>query len=961
MKKLTSLLLVLMMLVGVVCMSIGAQAEAIDGVEQGNTDCACGGSYGAWTFPLGGTCVGGRYYRECDGCDKVQTAKDITSKTLSYTLPAIGANAGDIVMLSVYDVYFTSSKVVLAKDITWSSDEIAIVDNQISTTVAGTYKLTATSGSETKSVYLVVKNPTDTEYVLFFDDFERDASLEDENGQIAVPSKGNAGENDYEIIQMPSGTSAYFKDGYLVLNCMGNNANQMRVILPKWIGDFGDYKIDTVFTIKQTVDNNSRWFATMARVANDSDYFPIWQAAVRQGAKSHSSGVEISYTGNGVNWDVPCKNKYTEDIDPTKYYTQTFDIVGTVAYHSINGTAIQNTIGKSKQPTEGIGLVGFHLRASEVSVDSIKIAVPIDDSIHDFSEWETVTGATCTAAGVEKRTCSICNTTEERAISATGHSYGDWVVVVAPGCTTKGKDQQTCTTCGAVNERSTNAAHTLVSYSAKAPTCTEGGYRSYEACEKCDYTTFSGNVAALGHYFDREIKCVAHRGYSSTAPENTLVAYRLARQLGFLYAECDVSFTKDSVAVLLHDTTIDRTSNGSGAIADLTYEELLQYDFGSWKGSAYAGEKIPTFEEFIALCKEIGLHPYIEIKNDGETYTQEQVQALVAIVEKYDMQDDCTWISFSLDYLAYVKNVDGTARLGYVSSKTITQSMINSVLALKTDENEVFLDISYNMLNENNVMLAALNGIPLETWTVDSTNEIKNRPKYISGYTSNKLVATDTLVKTALTAPTCDEQGYTTYTCLCGESVVRDYVPAHDEETVSISYPNGFDKDGIRVVRCLGCDAGESEIKVAPLFTCLGYSVPENGRGGVAVGFALDCVAIEEYEKITGKTVRYGAFVVSKDNIGEGEIFAEGGKIIDGAICAEVTEYGFSTFSIEVIGFTSAQRSLPFAMGAYVVEVGADATEYSYIQREAPSENDIYHFVSYDYIVNFKENEGGVQ
>ena len=986
MKKLLVYILAIAMLASVVAMTVGAvgtTAGEIPQAEQGNVACECGGTYGAWTYPAGAACVGSRYYRECDGCDNVQTAKDITAKTISYYLPAIGANEGDVVMLSLYSVYFSSSEIKAAQDITWSSEAIAIVDGCIYPTTKGTYELTATVGSTSKKVYLVVKKETESEYVLFYDDFERDASVEDSEGKYYLPTKGNAtGYNDYEIIQQPSGTNAYTKDGFLVLDCMGNNANQMRVILPKWIGDFGDYKIDTVFTIKQTVDDNSRWFATMARVANDSDYFPIWQAAVRQGAKSHKSGVEISYTENGTNWQVPCMSKYTEDIDPTKYYTQTFNIVGTAAYHSINGTAIQNTIGKHKQPTEGIGLVGFHLRASEVSVDSIKIVVPIDDSIHDFSTWETVTGATCTAAGVEKRTCSICNTTEERAVAATGHSYGDWVVVVAPGCTTKGKDQQTCTTCGAVNERSTNAAHTLVSYSAKAPTCTEGGYRSYEACEKCDYTTFSGNVAALGHYFDREIKCIAHRGYSSTAPENTLVAYRLARQLGFLYAECDVSFTKDSVAVLLHDTTIDRTSNGSGNIADLTYDQIKDLDFGSWKGSAYAGEKIPTFEEFIALCKEIGLHPYIEIKNDGETYTQEQVQALVAIVEKYDMQDNCTWISFNLDYLAYVKNADSTARLGYVSSKTITQSMINSVLALKTDENEVFLDISYNMLNENNVMLAALNGIPLETWTVDNTNEIKNRPKYISGYTSNKLVATDTLVKTAITAPTCTAQGYTTYTCSCGATKVADYEEptgehtaengvctvcgvdvycsdaSHNLQTVDIAYPNGYDKVGVKSVKCLDCDAKVTETKSPALFVCKGYSVPSGDRIGVSVGFEVNRAALAEYQEVTGKSVRYGAFAVAKSNIEGKEIFDENGNLVGGVICAELSEdYAFDKFDIIIVGFADDQKDLPFAMGAYIGVAEGEKTEYSYIQRDAAIGSEKYSFTSFDAIVNSKKEE----
>ena len=99
-----------------------------------------------------------------------------------------------------------------------------------------------------------------------------------------------------------------------------------------------------------------------------------------------------------------------------------------------------------------------------------------------------------------------------------------------------------------------------------------------------------------------EIKAVAHRGYSTEAPENTLPAFRLAKENGFDYVECDVVFTSDNVPVLLHDSSIDRTSNGEGKISSLTYEEVSQYDFGSWFSEEYAGVKIPTFDEFLKLC-----------------------------------------------------------------------------------------------------------------------------------------------------------------------------------------------------------------------------------------------------------------------------------------------------------------------------------------------------------------------
>ena len=943
MKKMIAFLLAFMMIMGVLFIFVSAE----EATNQEGASCSCGGSYGAWTYPDDGVCQGGRYSRICIGCGKVQTAKDITPKTISYTVPAIGANIGDTVMLSLYDVYFTSSKVVSNDNIVWSSSDIEIVNNCVYPTEVGVYELIATSGSSTKSVYLVTKKPTDTEYVLFFDNFNRDPNGDgNTNEKVNVPANADATKDDYAIVQQPSGTSAYFQDGKLVLDTLGNASNQMRVLLPKWIGVFGDYKIDTVFTINSTVGNDqSRWFATMARVGNSSSFFPIWQAAVRKGAMSYYSGgnkgIEISYTKNGTNWTVPYFTKYTENIDGSKYYTQTFNIVGTEASHALNGTVLldtRNFVGKDK-PASTVGYVGFHLRASLVYVDSIKIVVPIDDSIHNFGNWETVTADTCTSDGLERRTCTNCDVTEEQIIKG---------------------------------------GHKIVSYALKAPSCTESGYLAYEACERCDYTTFSGAYGPFGHYFDREIKSIAHRGYSSTAPENTLPAYILAKEKGFAYAECDVAFTKDGVAVLLHDATIDRTSNGSGNIADLTYEELLQYDFGSWKSSKYAGTKIPTFEEFIALCKENGLHPYIEIKNDA-TYTQDQVSTLVEIVEKYGLEDNCTWISFNITYLEYVMNVDDTARLGYVSSKNITQSLINPVLALRTGKNEVFLDISYNMLNETNVMLAIANGIALETWTVDNTNDIKNRPKYVSGYTSNKLVAEDYLVKTAVTAPTCGAQGYTTYTCFCGATKVDDYVPAtgnhtakdgvctecnaivycsdasHNLEIISISYANGYDKEGVKVVRCLDCDAAETEAVANPLVACLGYSTPQDGRAGVAVSFKVDNSALNEYEAVTKKSISYGAFAVSQDNIKSNEIFDENGSLQNGVILADIANYKFNLFDIVIVGFDADHMNSLFAMGAYVAVTENDKTEYSYIQNEAPLENAVYSFESYNSILSKME------
>ena len=236
------------------------------------------------------------------------------------------------------------------------------------------------------------------------------------------------------------------------------------------------------------------------------------------------------------------------------------------------------------------------------------------------------------------------------------------------------------------------------------------------------------------------VKGVNHRGYY-TAPENTLPAYRLSKVMGFKMVECDVSFTSDGVPVLLHDATIDRTSNGSGNIGEMTFEQVRQYDFGSWKNESYAGTKIPTLEEFVVLCRNLGLHAYIEIKSN-EPYTDEQIQMIVDIVNSYGMRGNVTYISFLKNHLVRVKNNDERARLGYVIS-TMGTTKANEAVSLRTAYNDVFVDVEYKASTiENTIAIAKEYKLPLELWTIDSAPTILALEGYVSGVTSNKVDAT---------------------------------------------------------------------------------------------------------------------------------------------------------------------------------------------------------------------------
>ena len=103
---------------------------------------------------------------------------------------------------------------------------------------------------------------------------------------------------------------------------------------------------------------------------------------------------------------------------------------------------------------------------------------------------------------------------------------------------------------------------------------------------------------------------VAHRGLLKVAPENTLANFRacLELRLGF---EFDVQRTKDGHLVCIHDTTVNRTTNGSGNVSDLTLAEVKQLDAGSWFDPRFAGEKVPTVEQVLQLASEYQQHPIL--------------------------------------------------------------------------------------------------------------------------------------------------------------------------------------------------------------------------------------------------------------------------------------------------------------------------------------------------------------
>jgi hypothetical protein len=112
---------------------------------------------------------------------------------------------------------------------------------------------------------------------------------------------------------------------------------------------------------------------------------------------------------------------------------------------------------------------------------------------------------------------------------------------------------------------------------------------------------------------------------------------------------------------------------------------------------------------------------------------------LVQNVKEYGMQGKVTWISFNIDYLNTIGNTDNTARIGYLQAPTETR--VGYLLSLRNKGCDVFFDSNYTVCDDEKIQLCIDNDIPLEVWTLDEVNDLMSLDPYISGITTNCLIA----------------------------------------------------------------------------------------------------------------------------------------------------------------------------------------------------------------------------
>lgn len=213
------------------------------------------------------------------------------------------------------------------------------------------------------------------------------------------------------------------------------------------------------------------------------------------------------------------------------------------------------------------------------------------------------------------------------------------------------------------------------------------------------------------------MKIYAHRGYSAKYPENTLAAFQAAADLPIDGVEFDVHLTKDRQVVVIHDESINRTSNGVGYVKDMTLPELREFDYGSWFGAEFAGAKIPTLAEALEVFRDTSLRVNIELKSDIFAYPGLE-ELVLQEVEAMEMTDQVVISSFDHEAVARI------ARLAPIVENAAL--FVNTVLDLAAYQEKIpakALHVFLPSAVRQPVREAIENGSVVRVWTV---NEVEH-------------------------------------------------------------------------------------------------------------------------------------------------------------------------------------------------------------------------------------------
>ena len=217
------------------------------------------------------------------------------------------------------------------------------------------------------------------------------------------------------------------------------------------------------------------------------------------------------------------------------------------------------------------------------------------------------------------------------------------------------------------------------------------------------------------------MQILGHRGFSSDYPENTMLAFQKAIDAGADGFEFDVKLSKDGVIVVMHDSSVDRTTNGVGTVSSLTLSELKSLDAGIKKGIAFENEPIPTLHEVLdKFGKETILN--IELTNYGADYSPQLASSVADLLKNYGYGENIMVSSFLFKNLSQMKEALPDIQCALLTQKGIKgffgRNVLNHSLSIDALHPE-HSDVTPGLIKRERQC-----GRKIRTWTVDDMDEI---------------------------------------------------------------------------------------------------------------------------------------------------------------------------------------------------------------------------------------------
>ena len=733
--------------------------------------------------------------------------------TVEFNNPAIPADVGETVTLSDYAVEFSASNIIGADKINWSSEEITITNGTVKPSAKGIYKLTATSETYIKNVYLLVKAPHETEYVLFEDDFNT-------NSLSKYSVYGNCS----------------IADGKLVLN--SKSGTDAYVTIPGFLSEFGNYSLSS--SVKLTEANNAeRWVSMMYRI-NGLGY-PFFQMAVRQNA-SLANGVELAHNLSG-SWGYHFKGSYTSALSSSEFYTLGLNVYDNKAAAFINGMLC----GSSESVTQiDRGTIGLRSNGCIAYFDNIKITarfntkgMPADladirvsesgitlapSMIYEINSKSDLDGILTNSPAIAIMNINkdgnvlsssgnvICHISDalialkskvipaikpdsscnESTLSSLISSLmlKDILLVTDSAALIKAVRSSQSNVLG-VYDLSNNDLSKLTATEIRKDTLSSGAKICmlpasmasqttteilntlgvtvwYKAAQNSKTELFAlvtsganGILTTNRDLFEsvvtspifktnsiiRPVGIIGHRGTPALAPENTIAGSLLAAANGANIIENDIYITTDGVIVVMHDETIDRTTNGSGKVESFSYDQLCKYYVDcapttseTQYGRVTDSQPIPTLEDYFQAFKDTDTFMFIEIKSSKP---EAIATALATLIDKYDIADQCGVITFKQAALTAIRAAIPEISVGYLCS----DSTLNDITT-NTSKFESSYNPDSSKINAELVKDLAARGIFTWPWTIrDSANFDKFFLMGVGGITTDNSYLAKNYVK----------------------------------------------------------------------------------------------------------------------------------------------------------------------------------------------------------------------